>query len=99
MHRKALLHLPCTTHLPPRLLQCLHRLPFGSASSRSPTRWQSTLVSLLSNLQRVMRLQNFPDTGRADISQAVAKLLLLAVEGPSQNESELQADPIMLTGL
>ena len=83
----------------PRLLQCLHRLPNCSASSKGVIRWQTTLSTLFSSLFKVMCLENFPDAGRSDISQAVQQLLILAVEGPLAISSESQTNADMLAGL
>lgn len=46
-----------------------------------------------------MCLENFPDAGRKDISQAVQQLLILAVEGPLAITSESQTNADMLAGL
>lgn len=87
------------TDVLPRLLQCLHRLPKCSASSKGPLKCQMALSTLFSSLFKVMCLENFPDSGRKDISQAVQHLLTLAVEGPSASNSESQTHADMLAGL
>lgn len=83
----------------PRLLQCLHRLPKCSASSKGPLRCQMVLSTLFSSLFQVMCLEDIPDSGRKDISQAVQHLLTLAVEEPSASNCESHTNADMLAGL
>ena len=83
----------------PRLLHCLHRLPFCSASSKSPGRLQTNVTLLFSKLSKLISLEQFPSKGRSDISEAIVKLLILAVEGPFQQKSGKQTDAVLLTAL
>lgn len=83
----------------PRLLQCLHRLPNCSVSSKGPHRWQIALSALFSSLYKVMCLEHFPDAGKKDVSQAVQQLLILAVEGPAASSSGSETNTDMLAGL
>ena len=82
-----------------KLLHCLQRLPFCSASSKNPTRLQNSITLLLSKLSKLISLQDFPSAGRSDISEAVVRLLVLAIEGPFQLKSGKQTDAVLLSGL
>ena len=83
----------------PKLLHCLQRLPFCSASSKSPARLQNSLTLLFSKLSKLIILPDFPTAGRSDISEAVVRLLVLGIEGPFQLKSGKETDAVLLTAL
>lgn len=65
----------------PKLLSCLQQLPQCSAPRRSLTRLQASLALLLSNLHKVICIDQLTGAARHDVSQTCKDVIASAILG------------------